>query len=173
MTSLRRSVVVSLLFTLFGGPAMVLVLLPWLITRFRLPLHPQPAQTMAAVLLIAIGLIPLFESIIRFVVEGRGTLMPAVPTERLIVTGLYRYVRNPMYIGVITTLAGEALLFRSRHLLESALIVWSIMHLFVCLYEEPSLTRSWRDAYLSYKSSVPRWFPRMSPWRGIAPPDVE
>jgi protein-S-isoprenylcysteine O-methyltransferase Ste14 len=173
MTSLRRSVVVSVLFTLFGGPAMVLVFMPWLITRFRLQLHPKPAQTMAAVLLIVIGLMPLFESIIRFVVKGRGSLMPAVPTERLVVSGLYRYVRNPMYIGVITTLAGEALLFRSRHLLEYALIIWSVMHLFVCLYEEPSLTRTWRDSYLSYKNSVPRWFPRLTPWRGASSPDVE
>lgn len=173
MTSVRRSVVVSVLFTLFGGPAMVLAFLPWLITRFRMPFQQPLVQTMAAVLLIVIGLVPLFDSIIRFVVEGRGTLMPAVPTERLVVSGLYRYVRNPMYIGVVTALAGEALLLRSRHMLEYALIVWAIMHLFVCFYEEPSLTRTWRDAYLSYKSSVPRWFPRISPWRGTGSPDAE
>ena len=171
MTSLRRSIIVSVLFTLLGGPAMVLVFLPWLITRFRMPLHPPRTQTMAAVFLIVLGLIPLFESIIRFVVEGRGTLVPAVPTERLVVSGLYRYVRNPMYIGVVTALAGEALLFRSRHVLEYALIIWTIMHLFVCLYEEPRLSSSYRDAYFSYKSSVR--FPRLSPWRGTAPPDVE
>jgi hypothetical protein len=88
MTSLRRSVLVSVLFTVFGGPAMVLVLLPWFITRSRMPLHPPPAQTVAAVFFIVLGLIPLIESIIRFVVQGRGTLLPAVPTERLVVTGL-------------------------------------------------------------------------------------
>jgi protein-S-isoprenylcysteine O-methyltransferase Ste14 len=167
MTSLRRSVVVSALFTLFGGPGLVLVYLPWLITRFRMPSQQSLAQTISAVLLIATGLIPLFESIVRFVVKGRGTVVPAVPTERLVVSGLYRYVRNPMYIGVITALAGEALLLRSRHMLEYALIVWTIMHLFVCLYEEPRLTRTYGNAYLSYKSGVPRWFPRretVPPW---------
>jgi protein-S-isoprenylcysteine O-methyltransferase Ste14 len=138
-----------------------------------MPLHPPPAQTIAAILLIVLGLIPLLESIIRFVVKGRGTLMPAVPTERLVVSGLYRYVRNPMYIGVITTLAGEALLFRSRHMLEYALVVWAIMHLFVCLYEEPRLTHTYPDSYRTYRNNVPRWFPRLSPWRGTAPPDVE
>ena len=169
MTSVRRSVIVSVLFTLFGGPALVLVYLPWLITRFRLPSPQPPAQTISAILLIVIGLIPLFESIIRFVVKGRGTLMPAVPTERLVVSGLYRYVRNPMYIGVITALGGEALLFRSRHMLVYALIVFAIMHLFVCFYEEPRLTRTYGDSFLSYKGQVPRWFPRLSPWRGTAP----
>lgn len=173
MTSRRRSIAVSVLFTLFGGPGLVLVYLPWLITRFRLPSQQPPAQTTAAVLFILIGLIPLFESIIRFVVKGRGTLVPAVPTERLVVSGLYRYVRNPMYIGVIAALGGEALLFRSRHVLEYALTVWTIMHLFVCFYEESRLTRTYGNAYLSYKSGVPRWFPRLSPWREAAPSDVE
>jgi protein-S-isoprenylcysteine O-methyltransferase Ste14 len=169
MTSIRRSVIISVLFTLFGGPGLVLVYLPWLITRLRMPSQQPLGQTISSVLLIVIGLIPLSESVIRFVVKGRGTLMPAVPTERLVVSGLYRYVRNPMYIGVITALGGEALLFRSRHLAAYALIVFAIMHLFVCLYEEPRLTRTYGDSYLSYKSNVPRWFPRLNPWRGTAP----
>jgi protein-S-isoprenylcysteine O-methyltransferase Ste14 len=169
MPSARRSVVVSVLFTLFGGPGLVLVYLPWLFTRFRLPSQQPPAQTIAAILLIVIGLIPLFESIVRFVVKGRGTLVPAVPTERLVISGLYRYVRNPMYVGVITALVGEALLFRSRHMLVYALIVFAIMHLFVCLYEEPRLAGTYGDPYPAYKSAVPRWLPRLSPWRGTAP----
>lgn len=173
MASTRLTVVVSVLFTLFGGPALVLVFLPWAITRFRVPTQQPVGQTLTAVLLVVIGLAPLFDSIVRFVVKGRGTLMPAVPTERLVVSGLYRYVRNPMYIGVITTLAGEAFLFQSRHMLEYALIVWAIMHSFVCLYEEPRLTATYGDSYLSYKGSVPRWFPRLSPWRGTAAPDGE
>lgn len=172
MMSVRRSVVVSVLFTLFGGPGLVLVYLPWLITRFRVPTRQPVAQTTAAVLFIVMGLIPLFESIVRFVVKGHGTLVPAVPTERLVVSGFYRYVRNPMYIGVITALGGEALLFHSRHMLEYALIVWTIMHLFVCFYEESRLTRTYGNAYRSYKSSVPRWFPRLTPWRGTAPPEL-
>jgi protein-S-isoprenylcysteine O-methyltransferase Ste14 len=78
-----------------------------------------------------------------------------------------------MYIGVITALAGEALLFQSRHMLEYALIVWAIMHSFVCFYVEPTLTGTYGDSYLSYKSNVPRWFPRLSPWRGTPSPGGE
>jgi protein-S-isoprenylcysteine O-methyltransferase Ste14 len=169
MTSARRSVVVSVLFTLFGGPGLVLVYLPWLFTRFRVPSSQPLAQAIAAILLIVIGLIPLFESIVRFVVKGRGTLVPSVPTERLVVSGLYRYVRNPMYVGVITALAGETLLLERRSMLFYLLIVALCMHLFVCLYEEPRLTRTYGDAYLAYKRAVPRWLPRMSPWRATAP----
>jgi Phospholipid methyltransferase len=101
MTSLRINIAVSALFTLFGGPGMVLVVGPWLITHFRLPAEEPLTRIVVAAALIAIGLIPLFDSIIRFVLQGRGTLMPAVPTEHLVVSGLYRYVRNPMYVGVL------------------------------------------------------------------------
>jgi protein-S-isoprenylcysteine O-methyltransferase Ste14 len=139
MTTVRRSIIVSLLFTLFGGPGLTLVLIPWLITRFRLPVGEPMFQVIVGSVLIGAGLIPLFESIIRFIAVGRGTLMPAVPTEHLVVSGIYRYVLNPMYVGVVTALLGQALLFQSRHMLFYIAIVWIFMHLFVCLYEEPKL----------------------------------
>ena len=171
MASIGTSVAVSVLFTLFGGPALVLVLVPWLITRFRMPEGEARVQVVVAALLIAIGLVPLFESMIRFIVVGRGTLVPVVPTQHLVVTGLYRYVRNPMYIGVVTVLAGEAVLFSSRHMLVYLAIAWLIMHLFVCLYEEPNLTRTYGEEYACFRRNVPRWIPRLKPWR-IAPPSV-
>jgi protein-S-isoprenylcysteine O-methyltransferase Ste14 len=164
MTSIRRSVIVSVLFTLFGGPALVLVMLPWLITRFRMPAQPVGPQVIVACGLILAGLVPLLESIVRFVVVGHGTLMPAVPTERLVVTGLYRYVRNPMYAGVVTALLGQALLFRSRHMLVYVATVWIIMHLFVCFYEEPTLAATFPDDFPRFKQNVPRWLPRLKPW---------
>ena len=164
MTTIRRSIIVSVLFTFFGGPGLTLGLIPWLITRFRLPVGEPIMQMLAACALIGIGLIPLFESIIRFVIIGRGTLMPAVPTERLVVSGLYRYVRNPMYAGVVTALLGEALLFRSRHMLIYVAIVWIIMHVFVCFYEEPTLAARFPEDFPVFKQNVPRWLPRPRPW---------
>ena len=164
MPSLGRSAAVSLLFTVLGGPALVLVLLPWTITRIRVAAGEPRAQVIAAAAIIGLGLIPLFESMIRFVVIGRGTLVPAVPTEHLVVSGLYRYVRNPMYSGVVTALAGEALLFPSRHMVVYLATVWVIMHIFVWLYEEPTLARKYGEEYDGFKRNVPRWIPRIKPW---------
>lgn len=166
MTTTGRSIIVSLLFTLLGGPALVLVLIPWWITRFRLPDGELTFQIGIASVLIGVGLIPLFESIIRFVVRGRGTLMPAVPTERLVVSGLYRYVRNPMYIGVVTALVGETLLFRRPQMLLYVMTAWVIMHLFVCLYEEPKLAATFPENFPAFRANVPRWLPRLTPWNG-------
>jgi protein-S-isoprenylcysteine O-methyltransferase Ste14 len=154
------------------APGVVAGLLPWWLTGWRFEAFPLPLRLVGALLTIAAGLV-LVSAFARFVMEGIGTPAPVAPTRHLVVGGLYRYVRNPMYIGVITALGGEALLFRSRHMLEYALIVWTIMHLFVCFYEESRLTRTYGNAYLSYKSGVPRWFPRLSPWREAAPSDVE
>ena len=164
MPSLRTSVVVSVLFTLVGGPALVLVLLPWTITHFRMPAGESKIQIAAGVAIIVVGLMPLLESIARFVLVGRGTLAPAVPTEHLVVSGLYRYVRNPMYVGVVTAVMGEALLLGSRHLLEYGVIVWFIMHGFVCVYEEPTLARKYGEEYGRFRRNVPRWIPRVRAW---------
>jgi protein-S-isoprenylcysteine O-methyltransferase Ste14 len=112
--------------------------------------------------MIALGLPSLFESIARFVVIGRGTLVPAVPTQHLVVSGLYRYVRNPMYLGVVIAIAGESLLFPSRSMLIYLVCVWLAMHLFVCLYEERNLARTYGMEYERFKQNVPRWIPRLS-----------
>ena len=162
MASLRRSIVASVLFTVFGGPGIVLVLLPWEITRFRV----VPGWNVAAGwLLIAVGLLPLLESIGRFIFVGRGALVPIVPTEQLVVSGLYRYVRNPMYVGVTLALAGEALLFWSSGMVIELTIVAAAFDMFVHFYEEPKLMRTFGDEYLRYHREVRRWFPRRKPWK--------
>jgi protein-S-isoprenylcysteine O-methyltransferase Ste14 len=97
-----------------------------------------------------------------FAVVGRGTPMPLDPPRELIARGLYRYVRNPMYLGVISVLIGEALLFESVRLLGYAASVAAGFHLFVVLYEEPALRRQFGDSYRRYRESVPRWIPRRS-----------
>lgn len=166
MASTRTNVLASVLFTLFGGPGLVLVLIPWLITRFRLPLHQPLPQLSVAVLLIAAGLYPLLESIVRFVTVGRGSLVPTLPPEHLVVTGIYRYVRNPMYVGVLVVIAGEALLFRSPGLLIHFCAAWLVMNTFVHFYEEPKLAHTFPVEYAVYKQHVRRWIPRVTPWTG-------
>jgi protein-S-isoprenylcysteine O-methyltransferase Ste14 len=166
MASTRRSVLVSLLFIVFGGPGFVLVYIPFWITRFRIPAGEQVWQTILAAALIVAGAIPAFESMKRFVFVGRGTMVPAVPTEHLVVSGFYRHVRNPMYTGLLVVLGGEALLFESRDLVLYIAAVWLATHVFICLYEEPTLTRRYGVEYLRFKKHVPRWIPRPTPWRG-------
>jgi len=169
MASLRRSIVVTVLFALFGGPGFVLGYIPWWMTHFRVPPEEPAWQWVIAFALIVAGLLPLIGSMVRFVFEGRGTLVPGVPTEHLVVSGLYRYVRNPMYVGVLLSLAGETLLFRSRDIVVEALIAWTAAHLFILAYEEPTLTQRHPDEYPLYKRQVPRWLPRLTPWNGASP----
>src|SRR5712691_8892651 len=96
-----------------------------------------------------------------FTFTGRGTPAPIDPPKELVVKGLYRYVRNPMYVGVTLILLGEALLFESAVLFLYAgfLLVWA--HLFIVYYEEPTLKRLFGASYESYCKSVPRWIPRL------------
>ncbi len=157
---------VTILFAVFGGPGFLLVYIPWWITRFRIPPGEAAWQWLIAAFMFLAGLVPLCASMVRFVFAGRGTLVPGVPTERLVVSGLYRHVRNPMYLGVLLSLAGEAVLFRSRDIIIEALIAWLAAHVFILVYEEPTLTGRYPDEYALYKRSVPRWLPRMKPWTG-------
>ena len=165
MASLGKSVAVSVLFTLFGGPGILLVLVPWWATRFHVPEGEPLWQRLICAVLIAVGLAPLLESIWRFIVVGHGTLVPAVPPEHLVVSGFYRYVRNPMYVGVLTVLAAEAALFQSRSVVTEAVAAWAAIELFVRLYEEPKLTLAFDDEYLAYRQNVRRWLPRRTPWQ--------
>ena len=163
--SALRNIAISALFTLFGGPSLLLVFIPWAITRFRIPAGEPATQVLLAGALLVTGIAPLLESIVRFVFVGRGTLVPLAPPQHLVITGLYRFVRNPMYAGVLTSIAGEALLFRSRGLLIQLGLVALAMHSFVYLYEEPKLARTFPLDYPVYKSNVPRWIPRFTPWK--------
>lgn len=162
MASFKRSIVASVLFTLLGGPGILLVLLPWWMTRLEV-VHGW--NEIVGWVLIAVGLIPLLDSIVRFIFVGRGTLVPTVPTEHLVVSGLYRYVRNPMYLGVSLALGGEALLFWSRQVMIELAVSVAVMDIFVRFYEEPKLTRTFGNQYWRYWHNVGRWIPRLTPWR--------
>jgi len=163
MASIQRSAVVSILFTVFGGPGLILVYIPFWMTRFRIPANEPTWQRLVACALICAGLVPLLASIRRFIVVGHGTLVPAVPTQRLVVSGLYSYVRNPMYAGVLTALCGETMLLRTRGMAILTLVAWAMFHLFVLLYEEPTLARRYGEEFAAYRRNVPRWLPRITP----------
>ncbi len=116
-------------------------------------------------LLPVIGLAPLCSGLAFYVrcawdfaVRGRGTPAPIDPPKELVVRGLYRYSRNPMYLGILQILLGEMLLFRSAGMLIYAIAVAVAFNLFVRLYEEPALRRAFGPAYEAYCSRVPRWF---------------
>jgi len=117
---------------------------------------------MFGALLIAAGVGVLAAAFVRFVVEGFGTPAPVAPTAELVVGGLYRYVRNPMYLAVVTTIVGQSLFLGRLDLAAYAAIAWMVMAAFAACYETPALTRQFGNAYIEYRHTVPAWFPRPS-----------
>jgi|HubBroStandDraft_1064217.scaffolds.fasta_scaffold12668_5 protein-S-isoprenylcysteine O-methyltransferase Ste14 len=164
MASQRKNAVISILFVVFGGPAVLLVYLPYWLTKLHIPADEPLWQLMIAGAFIGLGIVPLLESATRFVRVGRGTLVPTNATEHLVVSGAYRYVRNPMYLGVMTSLVAEAVLFHSAELVVELALAMIGCHLFVCLYEEPTLAKRYSKEYAEFKRNVPRWLPRFTPW---------
>jgi protein-S-isoprenylcysteine O-methyltransferase Ste14 len=98
---------------------------------------------------------------VRFVREGRGTPAPVAPTEELVVGGDYRYVRNPMYVGVVTAILGQALVFLDPWVLAYGVLAWAVMASFVRFYEEPVLRERYGRQYEEYCRTVPAWLPRL------------
>ena len=115
--------------------------------------------------ILAVAVLVLIRNFVRFVVEGRGTPSPVLQTERLVVGGDYRFVRNPMYLGVIGAILGQAMIFGSFALLLYALAVWATMATFVRWYEEPLLQNRYGDEYERYRQRVRAWVPRRHPWQ--------
>jgi protein-S-isoprenylcysteine O-methyltransferase Ste14 len=136
---------------------------PWLITHWVVPGSSPPLRVVLGWVLIVAGLIPPVHAFIQFAKAG-GTPMPIAPTEHLVVTGFNRFVRNPMYVGLLTTILGQALLFDSVWLMVYAVIGWIVTASFVHWYEEPTLVRSYGDEYREYRRNVPAWTPRLTPW---------
>lgn len=149
------------------APGVVAGLLPWLLTdRYRLPWSRLPGFVPVGWLLVVAGIAILLHAFARFALEGRGTPAPVAPTERLVVGGIYRHVRNPMYVAVLSIVLGQALLFSSWTVAAYLVIAAAAMISFVRLYEEPTLARRYGDEYEAYRRAVPGWLPRLTPWRG-------
>lgn len=110
------------------------------------------------ILLFLIGLVVMFHCIIMFAVEGRGTLSPADPTKKLVIKGLYRFSRNPMYLGVMMILIGEGIFFQSSNLLIYSLFIFLAFTLFILMVEEPRLRKDFGEDYRKYCQKVRRWF---------------
>ena len=149
------------------APCVLAGLIPWSMTRweFRPPLFDLDATRAVGILLIVAGLPGLVDSFARFALQGLGTPAPIAPTQNLVVTGLYRYVRNPIYIAVVAVIFGQALLFGDWRLLWYGALLWLFFHVFVVVYEEPTLKQSFGTEYESFRTNVPRWIPRLTPWR--------
>lgn len=147
------------------APGTVVGLIPWLITgwRFSQPLPGWAAARVVGAVLIAAGLIPPISAFTEFVKAG-GTPIPIAPTEHLVVTGFNRYVRNPMYVGLLGAIIGQALLFGNFRLLIYAAAAWLVPAAFVHWYEEPTLARRFGAEYEEYRRAVPAWLPRLRPW---------
>ena len=146
-------------------PGIVAGLIPWLLIGWRMDAAPLAIRIAGGVLVIG-GAAFLIHAFARFVIEGVGTPAPVAPTERLVVGGVYRYVRNPMYLAVGAAICGQALLLGQWGLLAYAALFFAIVATFVITYEEPTLERQFGAAYDVYRRAVPGWLPRLHPWQG-------
>ena len=155
-----RSVTGSLGFVLLGGPTIVAGLVPWLITRWHAEDQPLGLRILGGVV-FAIGAALVLETTARFAVQGRGTPAPWAPPERFVERGSYRFVRSPMYLGVLALIVGQALLLGREILFAWAVAAWLIFQLFLVLHEEPELRRRFGAQYEGYSRHVGRWLPRL------------
>ena len=148
------------------APGTVAGLIPWFITHWRFGEGAHANLMVAGGVLIAAGLGVLIESFVRFALRGGGTPAPLAPTAQLVVTGAYRYVRNPMYVAVLALIIGQALLFANAGLIAYGITIAFAFHIFVVGYEEKRLEREFGEDYARYRANVHRWRPRLTPWRG-------
>src|SRR5499433_3006615 len=167
---LRPAAIIGSAIFLVIAPGTLAVYVPWRMTRW----HFAPALfgfsgfRVIGVIMIIAGLPVLLDSFARFAIQGLGTPAPIAPPQHLVVTGLYRYVRNPMYVAVLSLILGQGLLFGNVSVLLCALIFWLACHLFVVFYEEPTLRGKFGDEYQEFCANVRRWVPRPRPWKGAS-----
>ncbi len=147
------------------APVVVAGVVPWLLTGWAVR-DPAPAWPVRAVgwALVVAGVPVLLAAFVRFVREGLGTPAPLAPTARLVVGGLYRHVRNPMYLAVLSIIVGQALVLGRLVLVGYAVLVAAAVGSFVRWYEEPTLARTYGAEYERYRDAVPGWWPRLRPY---------
>jgi protein-S-isoprenylcysteine O-methyltransferase Ste14 len=164
----RLGAILGSIVFLFVAPGIVAGLVPWGLLQWQVGpplLGFEPLRWLGGLLLLLGGVL-LRETFSRFALQGLGTPAPIAPTKTLVVTGSYRFVRNPMYVAVVSLILGQGLLFGNVAVLVYGLGVWLTVHLFVLAYEEPTLSRDYADQYDRYRANVRRWIPRLTPWRG-------
>ena len=161
----ERRVLIGSVLTFLLIPCIVAGAIPWWITGWQMQPASDPIRYLGSVLIL-LPLPSLIDSFGRFAEEGLGTPAPFMPTRHLVVTGAYSRVRNPMYLAVLCLILGQALLFASVWLAVYGLALGLTCHMFVLIYEEPTLLLQFGTTYRTYRKAVPRWIPLAKPWRG-------
>ena len=156
----------SLLFLVLA-PGSVAGLIPFALTGWRVGslFLGLPLGRAAGALLVGLGLASLLESFARFALRGFGTPAPVAPPTQLVVSGQYRYVRNPMYVAILAIVLGQSLLLGRAVLLVYAGALWFVFHTWVVVYEERTLATRFGLSFQAYRAHVRRWWPRVTPWR--------
>jgi protein-S-isoprenylcysteine O-methyltransferase Ste14 len=153
------------------APGTILGFIPWSITQGHIgpPLFGIEGLRLVGVALMVLGALPLLSSFARFTWDGLGTPAPIAPPTRLVVTGFYRRVRNPIYIALLVILLGETLLLGDARVAVWGVLFWLFTFAVVVISEEPSLRQQFGAEYETYCCNVPRWLPRLTAW---SPPAV-
>ena len=161
----RREAAAGSLIFVVAQPGLMGGLVPYWLTGWQ-SADPPLVLKLVGVALLAAGLVLLAHTVIRFAVEGFGTPSPVAPTEKLVVGGVYRYLRNPMYVAVVAVIVGQAAILGRPVLLVYAGFFWLLVATFVRFYEEPTLSRRYGEQYAAYRRNVRGWWPRLTPWDG-------
>jgi protein-S-isoprenylcysteine O-methyltransferase Ste14 len=148
------------------APLMLAGFIPWWLTQweFRRAFFGVDLTRILGGILIVVGAPGIVDSFARFALDGLGTPAPIAPPQKLVVTGLFRYVRNPIYIAVVAVIFGQALLFGDLRLVWYGAPLWLFFHVWVVMIEEPELKQTFGPQYESFRTNVPRWIPRLTPW---------
>ncbi len=148
------------------APGTVVGLIPFWLTGWRVekPFLATPALRVVGAFTILVGLGSLVECFVRFAVKGLGTPAPVAAPTRLVVSGQYLHVRNPMYVSILAVVLGESLVLGSIALFRYAVLLWLVFHLWVVVYEEPTLSSRFGSSFELYRQNVRRWLPRVWPW---------
>ena len=142
-------------------------LVPWWITGWQLRppfLGLELTRGIGAIMILA-GVPGLVDAFARFALQGLGTPAPIAPTRNLVVTGLYRYVRNPIYVAVVAIILGQAVLMGDWRLIVYGALLWLAFHVFVVALRRTHARETFGSEYEAFRAAVPRWIPRMTPWR--------
>ena len=166
MTRRVKAALGSLAFLVLA-PGIVAGLVPWLITHWG-PLPPADGPDSlrwSGLILIVAGVVVVLEAFARFAWDGLGTPAPIAPPTKLVVTGFFRRVRNPIYVALLIILLGEALLFGDERVAEWGVVFWLFTFAWVVIVEEPGLRQQFGEEYRTYCKNVPRWVPRIMPYK--------
>lgn len=151
-------------------PILMTIILPFWINRTEYRLYgrslitPSVAQLVGGVIVGLIGLALMLTSMIVMIRIAKSTIMPWDPSQKLVVTGPYRHLRNPMILGVIILLIGEAFVLSSYGIAILAAVFFILNTAYFITFEEPQLEQLFGESYRQYRANVPRWIPRVKPW---------